>query len=137
MPLGFCIAKSLRMRQLSCQSLRYVTWTRSSTTVREGSPQSDATRRIVRLIAFPTLATNSSHAPSSQGPMQRQTSSGNDNDEYCLGLLLLGILIADSHVGSDRCFLRHLPQPDLPSVCCCLELPQLRKRNAGYQIDEA
>src|SRR5215469_1644402 len=123
MPLGFRIAKSLRMRQLSSQSLRYVTWTRSSTTVREGFPQSDATRRIVRLIALPTLATNSSHAPSSQGPMQRQTSSGKDNDEYRVGLQLLAILIANSHVGSDRCFPRSVPPSDLPSAYCYVECP--------------
>ena len=81
------MAKSLRRRQLSSQSFRYVAWTRSSTTDREGSPQIDAVRRIVRLIDLPTRATNSSHAALSHGPAQRQTTSCKDSDEYLeLGL---------------------------------------------------
>lgn len=93
MPSGFWIAKSLSSRQLSSQSLRYVAWTRSSTSDREGSPQIDAVRRIVRLMDFPTRATNSAHAASSHGPAQRQTTACKDNDEYRVGLGLSSMLL--------------------------------------------
>src|SRR5215472_10454008 len=92
MPSGFCTAKFLRKRQLSSQSLRYVAWTRSSTSDREGSPQSDDVRRIVRLIDFPTRATNSSHAPLSHGPAHSKTTSCKVNDEYRVGLKVSVIL---------------------------------------------
>src|SRR5215469_11397442 len=91
MPSGFWIAKSRSRRQPSSQSFRYVAWTRSSIRDREGSPQIHAVRRIVRLIDFPTRATNSSHAASSHGPAQRRTTSCKDNDEY-RGLGLSAIL---------------------------------------------
>src|SRR5215467_4437119 len=104
MPSGFWTAKFLRKRQLSSQSFRYVAWTRSSTSDREGSPQIEAVRRIVRLMDFPTRATNSSHAPSSHGPAQRRTTSCKDNDEYCVGLGLPVMLLSkrDWDLASDH-----------------------------------
>jgi hypothetical protein len=48
---------------------------------------------MVRLIGFPTLETNSSHAASSQGPAQRQTTSLRDRDEYRVGLGVVDILL--------------------------------------------
>jgi hypothetical protein len=50
-------------------------------------------RIIVRLIGFPTRETNSSHAASSQGPAQRQTTSLSDREEYRVGLGMLDILL--------------------------------------------
>src|SRR5713101_9017779 len=83
---GCWIAKSRRRRQPSSQSLRQVTWTRSSTSDREGSSHRRAVRIMVRLMSLPTRETNSSHASSSRGPAQRQTTSFSDKDEYRLGL---------------------------------------------------
>ena len=42
---------------------------------------------------LPTRATNSSHAASSHGPAQRQTTSCKDNDEYRVGRESFAILI--------------------------------------------
>src|SRR6266852_2184537 len=72
------------------QSLKQVSWTRSSTSDREGSPHRHAVRIMVRLMGFPTRETNSSHASSSRGPAQRQTTSFSDKDEYRIGLGLPG-----------------------------------------------
>jgi hypothetical protein len=55
---------------------------RSSTNEREGSPQSEAVRRIMRLMGLPTRETNSSQASSSQGPAHRPTTSCRDKEEY-------------------------------------------------------
>jgi len=54
---------------------------------------------MVRLIGLPTRKTNSSHAASSQGPAQRQTTSFRDRDEYRLGLGALDILLCLFTVG--------------------------------------
>jgi hypothetical protein len=48
---------------------------------------------MVRLMGFPTRETNSSHAASSQGPAQRQTTSLRDRDEYRVGPGMLDILL--------------------------------------------
>ncbi len=48
---------------------------------------------MVRLMGLPTRETNSSHASSSQGPAQRQTTSFRDKDEYCAVLGVLDILV--------------------------------------------
>ncbi len=48
---------------------------------------------MVRLICLPTRETNSSHASSSQGPAQRQTTSFRDKDEYRFGLGVFDILL--------------------------------------------
>jgi hypothetical protein len=39
----------------------------------------------VKLMGLPTRKTNSSHASSSEGPAQRQTTSFSDKDEYRVG----------------------------------------------------
>src|SRR5260221_5575774 len=59
---------------------------------------------MVRLIGFPTRETNSSHAASSQGPAQRQTTSFRDKDEYRVVLGVLGICYfwSDSMAGDSR-----------------------------------
>ena len=48
---------------------------------------------MVRLMGLPTRETNSSHASSSQGPAQRQTTSFRDKDEYRAVLGVFDILI--------------------------------------------
>src|SRR5258708_26251124 len=83
---GCWIAKSRRRRQPSSQSLKYVIWTRASTSDRERWPHRQAVRIMVRLMGLPTRQTNSSHASSSRGPAQRQTRSFSDKDEYRIGL---------------------------------------------------
>src|SRR6266567_5476701 len=93
MASGRWIAKSRSSRQPPSQSLRYVTWIRSSTRDCEGSLHSEAVRMMVRLIGLPTRKTNSSHASSSQGPAQRQTTSFRDKDEYRAVLGVFDILI--------------------------------------------
>jgi hypothetical protein len=60
---------------------------------------------MVRLMGFPTLETNSSHAASSRGPAQRQTTSLNDRDEYRVDLGVSDILLCLFTVAAtvDRC----------------------------------
>ena len=48
---------------------------------------------MVRLIGFPTRETNSSHAASSPGPAQRQTTSFRDIDEYRVVGVVFDILL--------------------------------------------
>jgi hypothetical protein len=48
---------------------------------------------MVRLMGFPTRETNSSHAASSLGPAQRQTTSLRDRDAYRVVVEVLDILL--------------------------------------------
>jgi hypothetical protein len=48
---------------------------------------------MVKLMGFPTRETNSSHAASSPGPAQRQTTSFRDIDEYRVVEEVLDILL--------------------------------------------
>ena len=48
---------------------------------------------MTKVIGFPTRETNSSHASSSQGPAQRQTTSFRDKAEYRVDLVVLDILL--------------------------------------------
>jgi len=50
-------------------------------------------RMMVRLIAFPTRETNSSHTSSSEWLAHKQTTSFRDKDEYRVGLGMLNILL--------------------------------------------
>lgn len=47
---------------------------------------------MVRLMGFPILKTNSSHASSSGGPAQRHTTSFRERDEYRVNLGVFNIL---------------------------------------------
>jgi hypothetical protein len=48
---------------------------------------------MVRLMGFPTRETNSSHAASSLGPAQRQTTSFRDRDAYRVVVKMFDILL--------------------------------------------
>ena len=50
----------------------------------------------MKLMGFLTLETNSSHASSSLGPAQRQTTSFRDKDEYRVGLGMFDIVLFPS-----------------------------------------
>src|SRR5215470_22885 len=76
------MANSCRRLRPPSQSLRYVTWSRSSTVDREASPQTEAVRAITCRSGRPTRATNSCQASSSPAPAHRPTTSLRDRDEY-------------------------------------------------------
>src|SRR5215469_7849787 len=87
------MVKSRKRLRPPSHSLRKVIWVRSSTTEREGFPQRDAVRIIMKLMGFLTRKTNSSHASSSLGPAQRKTMSFRDKDKYRVGLELFDIVL--------------------------------------------
>jgi hypothetical protein len=57
----------------------------------------------MRRIGFPTRERNSSHASSSPGPAQRQTTSFSERDEYRVGLEVFDIDIQLSFVKECAC----------------------------------
>ena len=57
---------------------------------------------MMRLMGRPTRETNSSHAASSRGPAQRQTTSLSDSDEYRVDLEVFDMLSPVRIVGAVR-----------------------------------
>src|SRR5215467_7833978 len=110
------MAKSRKRLRPPSHSLRKVIWVRSSTTDREGFPQRDAVRIIMKLMGFLTLETNSSHASSSLGPAQRKTMSFRDKEEYRVGLGVFDIVLFSGQVLPTRqaCLWTQFPQASLP-----------------------
>ena len=103
---------------------------RSSTTDLEGSPQSDAVRKIVRPIGFPTRATNSPQTLSPPRSAQLQTKSLKDSVEYSVGKGLFPILTMQLRHGS--IFVRSLPLLELLSNVVMFEVPGARRGTAGF-----
>jgi len=57
---------------------------------------------MMRPMGLPTRETNSSHAASSRGPAQRQTTSRSDSDEYRVDLEVFDMLSPVRIVGAVR-----------------------------------